>query len=601
MTPDGSAVVNFSALAVIPESGGSVIEAPTPEQAPASPLGPSPAPATTFQGMGDIQAVGGQTWHVPPGTNGAVGPDKIFTTLNNNYQIKNKATGAAGLTIAMEFFWEATGARGSFYPKTLYDPYNNRFIVVAVSDRASSLSSLLVGVSHNSDPGGFWSLFRFKICETVLCAGGASWWADAPSVGFSKNWLAVSVNMLTNAGNAFTESRLLVFDYPAFRAGHPDGDLFQVSTSPASPAIQPCTEYSNTENTLFATNHVNSAAGSYRLNTITGTPTVPLLTMGAVKTHTLSSLTGGWSEPTGNILPQATGAGGETSKIDGGGARIQQCVLRNNSIWYAQTVGLPAGGAVARTAAQWVKLTDKGNDADGGRIVDPTATATNGGKWYAYPSIAVNKQDDALIGFTQFSSAQFPSAGYAFRAKSDPARTTRDPYVYRAGQGHYWKPYSASNPSCTSGLNLWGSNSLTQPDPSDDLSFWTLQELSKPQGSQIGATGCGSGVWDTWWAKVAVASAPTAASVLSLAAQRGPEGAVVRWRTGTESRILGFNLWRDGRKANRALIAARHSGEARGASYRFVDRAARGSASYRLQVVDLNGKRSWVRGATRVR
>ena len=610
VTPAASAVVNFADLAANPPAGGpmsgvvvpfnpyvepaSAPAAPGPEQAQESPLAPSPAPSLNYEGMDDSAAVGKGTYHVPPGTNGAVGPDKVFTTLNNNYRIHNKATGATIVTLSMEGFWEGTGAVGSFDPKTLYDPYNNRFIVVGVSQRASTVSSVLVGVSLSSDPGGFYALFRFRLCQTITCAGGANWWADYPSVGFNKNWLAVSVNMHANAGNAFTESRVLVFDYPQLRAGHPLTQLFSVATSPSSFAIQPCTTYSNTENILYAPNHVSSAGKTYRLNTITGTPAAPVYNVGAVKAHTLAPLSGGWADPAGNILPQASGTAGETSKIDSGDARILKCVFRNSFIWYAQTVGLPAGGPVARTGAQWVKLNTSGNDADGGRVQDPTATATNGGKWYAYPSLAVNSQNDALIGFSQFSSTQFASAAYALRGGGDAAGTTRDPFVYKAGQGHYWKSYPIS--SCTTSPNRWGDYSATTVDPSDDKAMWTLQELSKPQGSPFAGTGCGSGVWDTWWARVS--AIPTAANVLSVSARRGPTGAVVTWRTAAESRILGFNVWRGGVRVNGALIRATHSGQARGARYRFVDRKALRSSTYRLEVVDLNGKRSWYRVKT---
>ena len=609
VSPSASSVVSFAQLASNqPSSGPFSGQAfpfsayAEPAAAPARPaappsldasLAPSPEPSLTYRGMEDSVKLGSNTYVVPPGTNGAVGPDKVLTTLSNNYRIQNKATGSTFFSLAMETFWEALGAFDSFDPKTLYDPYNNRFIVVGVSDPQTPLSSVNVGVSLTSDPAGFYALFRFKICQTVACAGGANWWADYPSVGFSKNWVAVSVNMHDNATNAFMESRLLVLDYPQLRAGHPLASLFSVATSPSSFAIQPCATYSTSENTLYAPNHVSSAAATYRLNTIKGTPSTPTFTSGPVKAHALASLSGGWTDPGGNILPQANGVAGETSKVSSGDARILKCVFRNNRVWYTQTVGLPAGGTVARTGAQWVKLTEKGNDADGGRVQDPTATATNGGKWYAYPSIAVNGPNDALLGFSQFSSTQFPSAAYAVRSSSDTAGTMRDPFVYRAGQGHYWKSYPLA--SCTTGQNRWGDYSVAQVDPSDDTSMWTLQESSAPQGSPFAPTGCGSGVWDTWWAKVQAPTNPTAATVLSLSARRSSAGSIVTWRTVAESRILGFNVWRDRVKVNRKLIAARHSGEARGARYRVVDRAALRSSTYRLQVVELSGRRSWYR------
>ena len=90
--------------------------------------------------------------------------------------------------------------------------------------------------------------------------------------------------------------------------------------------------------------------------------------------------------------------------------------------------------------------------------------------------------------------------------------------------------------------------------------------------------------------------APTSASIRSLASRRVAAGIAVTWRTATESEIAGFNVFRvaggKSAKANHALIAAKRAGTARGASYRFVDRGVH-HARYRLQVVRLDGSRSW--------
>lgn len=72
---------------------------------------------------------------------------------------------------------------------------------------------------------------------------------------------------------------------------------------------------------------------------------------------------------------------------------------------------------------------------------------------------------------------------------------------------------------------------------------------------------------------------------------------VLRWRTASEAGTAGFNVYRSqaGKlvKLNRSVIASK--GAIRGASYRFVDRAAaRPGVRYRLQEVTVAGKRVWV-------
>ncbi len=493
-----------------------------PDAFPPAPSVPSVAPSGGFMGLDDIEKVGTGFYNIPPDTMGVVGLSRVLVTLNNNYRVLEKANGATVSTTNIDTFWAGTGATGLFDPVTRYDPYNDRFIVAAVSDSRSANSSIVVGVSTGTDPNGTYSLFRYQICATVICDTGADWWADFPTVGFNKNWVVISVNLFGTADGAFKETRVLVVDYPSLLANTFSATLF---TGVLDFTVQPCVTYSSTENTLYAPNNVSSAGASYRLSTITGTAGAPVYTRGALKAHTLAPLSGGWTAQGGSDnLPQASGTAGpgDVALINGGDSRILNCTFRNGAIWYAQTVGLPAGGTITRTGAQWVKLNTSGDDVDGGRVEDPTATATNGGKWYAFPTITVNKFDDVLFGFSQFASNQFPSAGYAHRSGGDPAGTMRDPFVYKAGEGMYWKTFDCAD---STARNRWGDYSSTQVDPSDDTAMWTIQEYSKPEGSPFAATGCNSGVWSTWWAKVSfvapTVTTPTSTAITTTSATLG--------------------------------------------------------------------------------
>ena len=92
---------------------------------------------------------------------------------------------------------------------------------------------------------------------------------------------------------------------------------------------------------------------------------------------------------------------------------------------------------------------------------------------------------------------------------------------------------------------------------------------------------------------------PTSVATSAFAARRTARGVVVTWRTQSEVQIAGFKVFRNGRRLNRALIAAKHAGQSRGSAYRLVDRGAvRGRAYfYRLHVVAPNGKESAVLAA----
>jgi len=91
---------------------------------------------------------------------------------------------------------------------------------------------------------------------------------------------------------------------------------------------------------------------------------------------------------------------------------------------------------------------------------------------------------------------------------------------------------------------------------------------------------------------------PTAAAVLTLQSIPTKRGVVVRWRTASETRLAGFNLYRLGgtgrlERLNRALIPARSSGRTGGHVYRYTDRRGRAGVTYRLELVRLDGRKVW--------
>src|SRR5204862_5015357 len=93
----------------------------------------SPSPTLTFQGLDDIAMVDSMYIVIPPDVGGGVGPARVMDSHNTNYRIFNKATGAVIATVGPATFWApvvAASERASLTdPRTLYDPYNNRWIV----------------------------------------------------------------------------------------------------------------------------------------------------------------------------------------------------------------------------------------------------------------------------------------------------------------------------------------------------------------------------------------------------------------------------------------------------------------------------------------
>jgi hypothetical protein len=93
------------------------------------------------------------------------------------------------------------------------------------------------------------------------------------------------------------------------------------------------------------------------------------------------------------------------------------------------------------------------------------------------------------------------------------------------------------------------------------------------------------------------ATGPVAARLRAFTASRTRFGTVLRWRTASEVRIVGFNVYRSsaGRvtRLNRRLIPA--AGAAGARSYAWRDRVVRGTSSrpaaYWLEIVSADGSR----------
>lgn len=97
-------------------------------------------------------------------------------------------------------------------------------------------------------------------------------------------------------------------------------------------------------------------------------------------------------------------------------------------------------------------------------------------------------------------------------------------------------------------------------------------------------------------------SAPTAITLLSFHARRAKDDRVlVKWETGSELDIVGFNIWRAGKrngefvKVNGALQAAKATGQVAGAKYSFRDKKAMPAIKYwyRLEVALASGQSEW--------
>jgi hypothetical protein len=434
----------------------------------AAPLPPSPAPAVAFEGGGDDGT------SIPPDTMGVVNSRFVFNPLNNNIHILDR-TGTVLSHMALDRFWDVFGApMASFDPRAAYDPYGQRFLFTSTANAERTDSSLLIGVSRTDDPAGNWSLGFLRVDPVQQ----GQIWLDQPSIGFSADKITVQVNMYTLSGNDFVGSSVYVWDKDDFyRSAHvPPVRLFVLTGQGGTqhPAVT-CDPGERTQYLVSRWSGNSNGRGFFAVYEVTGSVssgTVALRRIGYIETPGVS-----WdSFVKGDFAPQP----GTPQRIDTGDDRVLSVVYRKGSLWFSHTVFAPVGGP-NRAAAQWLQVeTGTWTVRQLGRVEDPTGTV-----FYAFPTLAVNSDEDALIGFSCFSASQFASGAYAYRAAGDPAGRMRTPHVYAPGGNTYFNTAGGSD-------NRWGDYSRTQVDPADDRSFWTIQEHASSRVN----------FWATRWAKV---------------------------------------------------------------------------------------------------
>lgn len=537
------------AVALPPELASVPHRGRTPLLPPPSATGVSPTPSKTFKG----EFLSGLT--IPPDTDGAVGFNHVMNVTNDRIRITTR-DGVEQLRMTLDAFWSGVVLEGgavpaTFDPKVLFDRFNNRYIFITSANAFALSSAMLFAVSQTSDPTGMWNRFFVDADPAATAAGGI--WIDYPSVGFNKNWIVVNENSFGygTTGTGYQRADVYVIDKQAAYANTLTsvsafmGDFPTVCLSSATPELElgcgftmvPTVVEDNTSNTMFLIEDWDATAAQLRISKLTGTPSAPVLTVATQFPQSLNSwrFNAARIATSGGYMPQRQQAAHLSSgqRIMANDSRVQNAVLRNGSLWTAHHVMVAATPTAAgtqvgtaanpdiRSAAQWweidptiensmvgtlpiqrARLEDPladncHNGAGGNRTVGPcTSTATQVGQFFSFPTIAVNQNDDVLIGFSMMSPLTYANTAYAFRAGTDPINTTRDPVVFRPGQANY-------NIGAGSGAgrqNRWGDYSATQTDPLNDTDFWTVQEYAGKVRDDFGAGLAGN--WETWWAQV---------------------------------------------------------------------------------------------------
>jgi hypothetical protein len=426
-----------------------------------------PDPEAPFQLISDFSAIAPGTFE-PPDTHGAVGPNHLMVSLNDRVRFTDKS-GTVLESVTLQAFWSVLGFTDVFDPKTVYDPLSGRFYTVTCAARRSGASSLLFGVSETSDPTGNW------ILRTLDGDPEDSYWVDFPNIGLTDGLVTLTANMFNISGDTSGGVNIWVFDKTTVV---PSGSLIfsRTRVTDWSSTVVPAMTLDPAETTQYLINVQFSLLGRLQLHTITGMADNPVLTSTVA---TPSSET--WRDDFDNA-PQL----GSTDTVRSNDGRIMNALVRNGSLWCTHMAGLPISLADRVTAKWWEINVDAGRP---GYALGETVQSGNidgndsfGNPMnFIFPSIAVNSQDDVVVGFSGTSLGTYVGCYYASRRASTPAGFMEEIVEYKGGEGAY-------------GGTRWGDYSATCIDPENfplDVELWTLQEYA-----------ISSDTYGIWWARV---------------------------------------------------------------------------------------------------
>ena len=424
---------------------------------------------------------------IPADTHGAVGPEHLMVALNTEIAVQTRE-GELLSKVGLSDFWGGFDHGFVFDPKVVYDHLAKRWVLFTIADVNTTKSAVLIGLSKTSNPNGEWDMASIRVHPTSVKTNYL--YADYPSVGYNGKWLAASVNMYKGTNEVagtkeFVGSRIYAFHKPDYIRN--DRAFYTQFDDPGYFTVVPATTHDAADtNLLFVTENSTRAL---RISALSGKVGQEHYTPKFATTPLKDIVPWEFSIGKTNISPQK----GTAKNIFGNDSRMHALIKRNGKLWAAHHVFLPEGVTnVNRTAVQWWNLETNATIIQRGYIQD-----TNGVKQYTFPSIAVNKNNDVLIGYSGFTKDTYASAYYSYRKAADPLGEMSKPALFKSGVAPYVKLRA-------DGRNSWGDYSATQVDPNNDTDMWTIQMYAETRNTdQKGIPDDKRDRWGTWWGHVA--------------------------------------------------------------------------------------------------
>lgn len=307
-------------------------------------------------------------------------------------------------------------------PKVFYDPQNKVFgFDLWVYWDSLKVKPVNIAVSETSDPRGAWNIYPVSASNGV----------DGGGIGFSKKWIAYSF-----PGG---DERTFVLKMKDAQKGKP-AKVYHFKGTLGHPVF--------TQDNLDDLYFFKIQRGNFVVTKVTETADgTPVAKVVGVKPHGLKYI---------DYPPQSPQKGTD-QRTASGDRNPKNLVLQNGYIWFSQAVNCNGHSAV-----QWHQVKPDGTIVQTGLISSETSN-------YIQTTIAVNKNNDVLVGFQETNEEMFISPRMAFRYADDAPGTMRG--IIKLGEGT----------GATNGV-AWGDYSGSAIDGDNLTDLWTIQSTANTEG-----------------------------------------------------------------------------------------------------------------------
>ncbi len=464
----------------------------------------------------------GESGQIPPDPTMAAGPLQIVVMTNGRIKAFTKTgTLVPGSSMSLgQFFSSLSGAAdGPFDPKAAFDPYINRFWLMAVSQHEATAadntnrSTFLIAISDTNDMTQGLTFFQMDASINGNQASGR--WCDYPQLGFDSQAVYLTCNMF-QFGNpliniAYSKVRILLKSeftgggccFGWDRWGFSEGFLGLIPSF----TMQPAKMYGarDFDGEFLVDSHTTCIGSCSDLEVFR-------------ITNAQNCCNGSAAGPTFNQtghgvgnFPSPTGGrqSGSPTRLDTGDTRLLYAFWQNGRLFTGQNMSDSGNSSVS-----FFEL-----DVSAGLGGINTVQAwqlSNPGVDYYYPEVDVNSAGDKAMVFSRSSSSEFVSARYVTIPRTSTCVACIGPEIVLAnGDSTYVRIDPNGN------RNRWGDYSGAAADP-DGTGIWVHGEFASAANSWTTVVGL---VYEAFDTDLGIAGVPANITVNATS----PSGAVVTY------------------------------------------------------------------------